>query len=411
MSNNFFLVILIFLISIISFILGVFAYRNSKFNSLLRILKSFFYKSKELIQKNTTPENNFNDPGFDWKNYYYAYQFEEIKQYFENKINKKKLESEINTHIYKKTYKTEYFKRKYKALINELSLESDPSSYDFTIISEKVELDNEKFKILRIKLKCNSSLLTIELLCGIPKNRSTISGVLALHGYTSSPDKLMGLGVEDYSNSFGKKLLERGHVVVSPFLLNNGDLVSNISALGSLTGQNIMTLEIQKVFISINYLLGVSNIDLKKIGIYGISGGANLALHVAALDKRIKCVVASGIFRNQLNTFIDYSMGRGIYKRNSNYFRSNYYFIPPNYYIDFSYIELSKLIYPTPLLFENGKKDIYLNEYQDLEEYKKVEQFYRFNNHEDKIFFDNHEGAHEAMGNKSYDWLDRWLKT
>ena len=48
-----------------------------------------------------------------------------------------------------------------------------------------------------------------------------------------------------------------------------------------------MTLEIQKIFTSINYLLGISNIDHQRIGIYGISGGANLALHVAALDKRI----------------------------------------------------------------------------------------------------------------------------
>lgn len=410
MGNNFLFIIFISVISITSFTLGLLVYRNAKLNSLLRILKTFFHRNKELIQKNTAPENNFNKPGFDWKNYHYAYQFEEIKQYFENKINKRKLESEINIHDYKKVDKTEYIKKKYKSLIKELSLEGDPRSYDYNIISEKVEFENIKYKILRIKLKCNISLLTIELLYGFPKNRNNTSGVLALHGYTSSPEKVMGLGVEDYSKSFGRKLLERGHIVVSPFLLNNGDLVSNISALGSLTGQNIMTLEIQKIFTSINYLLGISNIDHQRIGIYGISGGANLALHVAALDKRIKCIVASGIFRNQINTFIDYSLGRGIYSRNSNYFRSNYYFNPPNYYIDFSYTELSKLICPTPLLFENGKKDIYLDKYQDFDEYKKVQQFYKSKNHKDKISLDKHEGAHEAMGNKSYDWLDRWLK-
>lgn len=67
------------------------------------------------------------------------------------------------------------------------------------------------------------------------------------------------------------------------------------------------------------------------------------------------------------------------------------------------------MAYPTPRLFENGKMDSAFSNYDDVEEFKKVKEVYALFNESDKIYVYNHEGAHEVMGDKSFDWLDHWL--
>jgi len=48
----------------------------------------------------------------------------------------------------------------------------------------------------------------------------------------------------------------------------------------------------EDVFYAISYIKSLPYVDEHKIGLYGIGYGASVAIYVAALDKRIRCVVA-----------------------------------------------------------------------------------------------------------------------
>jgi hypothetical protein len=118
--------------------------------------------------------------------------------------------------------------------------------------------------------------------------------LLAIHGCSSSPDKVLGLTEMDYTNQFGKVALEEGWTVIAPFILTKCEVLDNMDALGTYyAGATSFGYELNKL---INILDFVStSYEFSSLDVYGISFGAQLAaLLVHVSDYDIQNIIFSG---------------------------------------------------------------------------------------------------------------------
>lgn len=149
--------------------------------------------------------------------------------------------------------------------------------------------------------------------------------LLCLHGHGYGVDALIGLDEKgkprttpDYHNNFALEAVKRGYVVMAPEILGFGrrregefEAGSHASSCQTLSGAALMlgeTMAGWRVFDamrSLDVLQNQPDVDAKRIGTIGISGGGLNALFLAALDKRIKATVVSGY----LNTWQACVMG------------------------------------------------------------------------------------------------------
>jgi len=154
----------------------------------------------------------------------------------------------------------------------------------------------------------------------------------------------------------------------------------------------------------------IYDLTIDKIGIYGISGGARLALLLTAIDERINVSVISGYLKDTLSSLSDLALGKGFYLRNDYYFRSSYYYVPYPFCSKYDNYNLIRMIYPRPILFENGDKDLVLKMYNDRKEFERISEIYSNQNLSERIEFRSHPGAHEIFDDAGSDWIIRWFK-
>ncbi len=117
--------------------------------------------------------------------------------------------------------------------------------------------------------------------------------MVALHGCSSSPDKVLGLSKPDYTNSFGLEAVKMGWTVVAPYILNECDYIDDFDALGMVTsGATLTGYEVQKVQAVVDYVVGDNPVE--QVDIYGISFGGIIAMMLATLDPSYRDVIVSG---------------------------------------------------------------------------------------------------------------------
>jgi fermentation-respiration switch protein FrsA (DUF1100 family) len=113
---------------------------------------------------------------------------------------------------------------------------------------------------------------------------------------------------------------------------------------------------------AINYLESRKDLYLGKIGVFGTSMGAAVALQTAAIDKRIRAVTAENSFAALRTIFDDYQ--KRIIKIPFHYLR-NIVIIRSEINAKFKAREVSPLKsvedIKVPLLFVYGTKDIHIN--------------------------------------------------
>jgi pimeloyl-ACP methyl ester carboxylesterase len=161
-----------------------------------------------------------------------------------------------------------------------------------SIKTEVVEQQNE-LEIRYYKLFFSSGAVAQFYVMAPVRESARRKIMVALHGCSSSPDKVLGLTAPDYTNSFGVEAVKQGWVVIAPYIISNCDYIDDFDALGALSsGSTLYGYEIQKIQAVVDYILADKQVD--QIDLYGISLGGRLAMWLAALDTRYKNLVVSG---------------------------------------------------------------------------------------------------------------------
>ncbi|WP_035462483.1 alpha/beta hydrolase family protein [Alicyclobacillus macrosporangiidus] len=166
---------------------------------------------------------------------------------------------------------------------------------------------------------------------------------------------------------------------------------------GLLMGVKLITLHVWDVMKTVDYLVTRPDVDPDAIGCVGLSFGGTMALHVAALDTRIKAASVSCA----LTTYMEYAIKLG------NFCGSQ--FVPGIYeYADLS--DLAGLIAPRPLLVENGVHDPGFPIEASLAAQKHLRSIYRAAGASERLFTHVFDGAHRFSGDHTVSFLNNWLR-
>jgi predicted alpha/beta-fold hydrolase len=130
-----------------------------------------------------------------------------------------------------------------------------------------------------------------EALIGVPSVRNGTL-VIALHGCGGTPDGVM-LDSRDYNNAFGRKAVERGYVVVAPYVMSRCAWINNLDAIAELSGVSVFGYEIAKIVQLAAWAQAAYDSD--HVVIWGISlGGQYSMLSSAFRPELFDVTVISG---------------------------------------------------------------------------------------------------------------------
>ena len=210
-------------------------------------------------------------------------------------------------------------------------------------------------------------------------------------------------GVVDQEHAFGvaygHELAMRGMVVLAPDNAGMGERdipkeeVRKSSgcmlawARLNHMGWDLTGLRIFDLMAGLNLLTARTDVDVRRIGCAGLSGGCWLSQVLTALDRRIKAVILSGFFTTFVQTvwhghcICHHPHGIGLFCD-----------LP----------DLSALIAPRPQFVESGIQD---TSYPHEPAYSMVRKAYGLLDAEERLEIDRYDGGHLFRGEVSIPWL------
>jgi dienelactone hydrolase len=158
-----------------------------------------------------------------------------------------------------------------------------------------------------------------------------------------------------------------------------------------LLGETMVGWRVYDVMRTIDWIGTRPELDAKRIGCMGLSGGGTVTLFSAALDTRIKAAFVSGY----LNTFRDCIMS-------VSHCIDNYV---PGILNWGEMYDVAGLIAPRPLFAESGERDPIFPLKGFKEAFSRVESTYEVFGAKDQTGHEIHGGPHEFSGRKGLPWL------
>ena len=162
-----------------------------------------------------------------------------------------------------------------------------------------------------------------------------------------------------------------------------------------LFGQTMVGWRVWDVMRAVDYLETREEVDSKRIGCMGISGGGTITFFASALERRIKAAVVSGYF----NTFRDSILS-------ISHCICNY--VPGMLRVAEMY-DLAGLIAPRALFVESGTQDGIFPVEATKFAFEKAKEIYGVFGAEDRIGLEVFEGEHMFHGKGAFRFLQRWL--
>lgn len=152
-------------------------------------------------------------------------------------------------------------------------------------------------------------------------------------------------------------------------------------------GLDITGFRVFELMVALNILCSMKQVDNKRIGCAGLSGGCWLSQVLAALDTRVSAVILSGYF----TTFVQTAwLGHCVCHH------------PFGIGKICDMPDISALIAPRFQFVESGMKDIY---YPVEPAYSMVKKAYELLGAEENIDMDLYDGGHEFHGTNSIPWM------
>ncbi|MBP1991000.1 alpha/beta hydrolase family protein [Paenibacillus eucommiae] len=250
---------------------------------------------------------------------------------------------------------------------------------------------------------------------GKEEKQAKLPAVVACHGHGYGSREIVGLeqdgsvqkGDPGYQKNFAVELVKRGFLVIAPELLGFGDrrmqaeFETNAHSCHTLStyllqmGQTMAGHRVYETIRALDYLQQREDVDPRRIGCMGISGGGLVASFVAAIDDRVSAAVVSGY----VSTFKESILS--IHHCVDNYV--------PGLNLQAEMPDIVSLIAPRALLIEAGTKDPIFPVTSAIAAADQIAETYRLLGAEEKVDRDIFEGDHEISGAKAYDLLVRWL--
>ncbi len=237
--------------------------------------------------------------------------------------------------------------------------------------------------------------------------------VIAVHGHGYGMDELVGINADGserlepqgYHQDFAIELCRRGMVVLVPELGAFGrrreakaqeqsrttNSCREAAWWGIMLGKPLLGSRVWDVLRAVDVLQSLPEVDKRRIGIMGGSGGGATSLFAAALEPQLRAVVISNYFC----TFKDSILA--IEHCYCNYI--------PGLLQDAEIYDIAALIAPRPLLIEAGTEDPIFPLSGVLEAYERLHEVYAAQGVADRLDKDVFAGGHQISGAKSYDFL------
>lgn len=242
-----------------------------------------------------------------------------------------------------------------------------------------------------------------------------LPAVIACHGHGYGSREIVGLPPDGeseaqptYQRNFAIELVKRGILVAVPELLGfgdrrlkaestaeNGNSCYTISTYLLQFGYTMAGHRVYEALRALDYLAGRPDVDSRRIGCMGISGGGLVAAFAAALDERIKAAVVSGY----VNLFKESILS--IHHCVDNYV--------PGLNRVAEMPDLVGLIAPRPLLVEAGLYDGIFPIEATRKAFEQIRNIYLLLDEGSKLAADFFPGEHRINGEKAYAWLTSWL--
>lgn len=152
---------------------------------------------------------------------------------------------------------------------------------------------------------------------------------------------------------------------------------------------------------ALDYLCGRPDVDTKRVGCCGLSGGGLRTVYLTGLDHRIKCSCCVGM----MTTWRDYLL-------NKSYTHTWMVYIP-GLSRDLDYPEIFGLNVPNPVLVLNNHEDPLFTVPEMERADRMVQEIYRKADIADRYRAKFYPGPHKfdrEMQAEAFRWFDRWLK-
>ena len=245
-----------------------------------------------------------------------------------------------------------------------------------------------------------------------------LATVVCVPGHGNGVDEIVGIdsGAADgagdgYQRNFALQAVEQGLAVVAiepmafghrrdPVTREQGRATACEPAAGAalLLGETMIGWRVWDVMRAIDYIETRPDLDARRVGCVGISGGGTCALFAAALDQRIRCTYLSGC----LSTFRASIMSLA-------HCIDNYV---PGILNWAEMYDVAGLIAPRPLFSEAGTRDPIFPVDASQESFRLVKHIYAIMGaEEDSVQQEIFEGEHEFHGERGWPFLVNALTT
>jgi dienelactone hydrolase len=243
--------------------------------------------------------------------------------------------------------------------------------------------------------------------------------MLALHGHGYGAKAIVGLNADGiyrtepvgYQRDFAVELVKRGFVVAAPEISCFGEREShypdlpehsprpscchNASTYALMLGLTMPGMRVWDGMRVLDYLGELPQVDIRRVGAMGISGGGMHAFFSACLDTRIRATVVSGYFCNWRPGILSIS-------------HCTCNFVPGLLKLG-ELADIAGLLAPKPLLVEHGTHDSIFPVGDVQRTVRQARRAWRVFGANSMVEEDYFEDGHRVHGERAYPFLQKHL--
>jgi dienelactone hydrolase len=263
---------------------------------------------------------------------------------------------------------------------------------------------------------CTAQWVTIDLYGGLrgravlalPKRgQAPFPLVIAQHGIGSTPERAFGFGDEgELYHAYARRLVEAGYAVLAPYNITGGDPRGRLTRLCLMLGKTLWGLEIARTKRLLDWCETRADLDMNRVGMWGISLGGAYTIFTLPLEPRIKVGIICAWFNHRIKKMVVDDPRYSCFLSTT----EEHIFIP-GWLREFTDSDLISLICPRAVLSQTGKGDGISWWPFVMEEFERSREHYaKLGLEPERMSLDLHEGGHEIRVETGLEFLDKWLR-